>query len=81
MAELNPNHEVTTAMREQWQKICAVVMHKYGIGSLQISIADIEEFAGSNKCNIVLHSGEEFITVRLVDDETAVALAADAGGL
>ena len=54
--ELNPNHPVTTELRSEWHKLCALVMQKLGLQRVVIDAADIEgllEIRGG--LNVVAH--------------------------
>jgi len=45
--ELNPNHPVTTEVREQWHKLCALVILKSGVRDVTITAQDIDAFMSS----------------------------------
>lgn len=81
--ELNPNHKVVRLARDQWHKIAALVMMKLGKTELEITPADVDKIAGGN-VNIVLDARDEsktgVLTLRIVDDKTADALARQEGG-
>ena len=81
--ELNPNHKVVQQAREQWHKIAALIMLKLGKTELQITMDDVNKVAAGN-VNIVLDARGEsetgILTVRIVDDKTAEALARREGG-
>lgn len=81
--ELNPNHKVVRQAREQWHKIAALIMVKLGLTELQITPDDVNKVAGGN-INIVLDARGEsktgILTVRIVDDKTAMDLARNEGG-
>ena len=63
--ELNPQHPVTREMREQYHKLLAIAMWKFGLGdSIEITSDDIERF-------VAAHPGGINVTiepVRTVDD-------------
>jgi hypothetical protein len=42
MPELNPNHPVTVEIREQWYKLCAILMMKFDKIAVEITQKDIE---------------------------------------
>lgn len=77
----NPNHEVTRFMEGQWHKMCAVLMQKQGITSIDITSTDLDALVNSGHSNIVCDAKMDRIQLRLVSDEEAVALARKAGGL
>lgn len=84
--EWNPNHPVTREMRDQWHKIAAILMLKFGKDDVEITTADIEQLANSNKANIVCRpSGGKagwasVLRIQLVSDEEARRLSKLAGG-
>lgn len=81
--ELNPNHKVVIQARDQWHKIAALIMVKLGLNELQITPDDVKKI-GAGNVNIVLDARGEsrtgILTVRIVDDKTADALARKEGG-
>lgn len=81
MNELNPNHPVTQELREQWYKLCALVIFKSGATEVQITSADIEAFTTSGIANIVMRPKGHVITLSLVSDAEAKRLARSEGGL
>ena len=81
MVSGNPNHQVTQFMQDQWHKMCAVLMNKQGITSIDITAADLDALVNSGHMNIVCDAKMDRIQLRLVSDEEAVALARKAGGL
>jgi hypothetical protein len=81
VSSINPNHEVTQFMNDQWHKLCAVLMQKQGIISVDITARDIEALALSGRSNIVCDAKSDRIQLRLVTDEEAASLARQAGGL
>lgn len=81
MAELNPNHLVTQEFREQWYKLCAILIFKTGATSVQITSADVESFATSGRANITCRAEGDIITLALVSDASAAVLARMEGGL
>jgi len=78
--EFNPNHAVTGAAREQWHKIAALLLHKFDLGLVTFTAADIEAFAREQH-NIVIKSAADGLHVWLVNDAEAQRLARDEGGL
>lgn len=81
MGELNPNHPVTRELREQWHKLCALVMFKFGATEVRITTADMERFLNSGRANITMHPKGEVLTLALVTDAEAARLARKEGGL
>lgn len=79
--ERNPNHPVTRAVREEWHKVAALLMFKFGVTDVTITLADIENWTKFDRMNIVLHEHRDSLEVRLVTDAEATQLAAKAGGL
>lgn len=79
MSELNPHHPVTQQMRDHWSKIAAVLVHKMG-GNVTITEAD---FAGipPGGLNLVVHERNDGLHLEVVDDETAMRIASNAGGM
>lgn len=81
--ELNPNHKVVRQAHDHWHKIAALIMLKLGKTELQLTIADIQKI--EKDVNIVLDARGEsqtgVLTVRIVDDKTALALAREEGGM
>jgi len=79
--ELNPNHGVVAELREQWYKMCAIIMFKQGLTRVVITNDDIERFVNSGYANIVAHPHGNVITITLVTDKEAARLARKEGGL
>jgi hypothetical protein len=79
--EVNPNHPVTREFREQWYKICAILLNKFGLTEVQITSADIDALASSGRANITMRAKGETITLSLVTDREAARLARQEGGL
>lgn len=82
--ELNPNHKVVRQAHDNWHKIAALIMVKLDLKELELNQADINKICGGN-INIVLDARKESetgnLTVRIVDDKTALKLAREAGGM
>jgi hypothetical protein len=79
--ELNPNHPVTQEFREQWHKLCAIMLFKSGQSTMQITSGDIEQFASSGRANITMRAKGDVIVLSLVGDAEAKRLAREEGGL
>ncbi len=81
LSELNPNHGVTAEVREQWHKLCALVMFKLGKTEINITVDDVERLTASGRANITVRPKGHVITLALVDDAEAARLARKEGGL
>lgn len=81
--ELNPNHGVTQETRDQWHKLCVLLMMKMGVTKVVFTEQDINKLQRDGGTNIVVcpSKRENTITLELVDDVTAAKLARAAGGL
>jgi hypothetical protein len=79
--ELNPNHPVVIETREQWYKLCAILLFKSGSVRAEITTEDIDRFTKSGLANIVVHPKGDVITLSLVSDSEAMRLARKEGGL
>jgi hypothetical protein len=80
--ERNPNHPVVRELSDQWYKICAALMLKFGKTEIQITEHDLKRLSDSDKANIVADTrGDRFLTLRLVSDDEAIRLAKKEGGL
>lgn len=79
--ELNTNHGVTAEVREQWHKLCALVMFKLGVTEIQITTDDVERFTASGRANITVRPKDHVLTLALVSDAEALRLARKEGGL
>jgi hypothetical protein len=82
VSELNPNHPVTTEVREHWHKIAALLLFKLNIKSVIISPEDIE-YMGSVLADgaIVCHEHDGILEIKLVNGREAKRLAREEGGL
>lgn len=81
MTELNPNHGVTVEIREEWYKLCAILLFKSGRTEAQITVDDIERFTNSGLANITVRAKGDVITLALVSDAEAARLVRKEGGL
>lgn len=85
--ELNPNNPVVAEFRDQWHKLAAILMWKFRVNKVQITLEDIDRFMNDQRFgkNIVLDNrGDDPrrpLTLRLVNDDEAVRLAREEGGL
>ena len=78
--ELNPNHPTTRAVADQWHKIAALVMHKLGVQSAEITARDIDAL-NDDGLVIVAHGKRDCLQIRLVSFAEGERLAREAGGL
>ncbi len=74
--EKNPNHPVTTAVRNQWHKIAALLVSRHG--HTVLGLDDIQAVGGKS---IAINDRADGLHVYLVTDEEAAALAKREGGL
>jgi len=82
MSELNPNHPVTSEMREQYHKLVAFLLWKFCLGHYVVTSAELERFAADPRgTNLVVYPTGNELTLRLVSDDDARTLARRAGGL
>lgn len=83
MDELNPNHPVTIQVREQWHKLCAIVLHRFGVENIEITAEDVERFSAhyGKGAAVVCDTRDRRLVLRLVSGDEAVRLAREAGGL
>jgi hypothetical protein len=80
VSELNPNHAVTTAVREQWSTIAALIMHKLGRAHVVLTVDDLNAIAADPQA-IVVQEKRDGLHLRLVSMEEGERLARMAGGL
>lgn len=73
MTEINPEHPVTKEMREQWQKIVALIMHKLQIKEIRITSEDIKRM-GDDKA-VVVEAHNDTLTVMFMTLKAAEAYA------
>lgn len=79
--ELNPNHPVTQGFREQWAKLCALLIFQSGATKATITSDEIDRFVASGRANITMRADGNVITLQLVSDAEAARLARREGGL
>lgn len=75
---LNPNHPVSQAVAEHWNRIAAILVHKAG-GHIVITSDDIGSLPGF--VGITVQELDDGLHLRLVDEATAQSLARKHGGL
>lgn len=78
MSEVNPNNPMTQAMRDEWSKIAALLMHKLGESDVTLTVEDLET---APPLFIAVQGVEGGLRVRLLDEEEARELAKRSGGL
>lgn len=82
LTELNPNHEVTQSMREQWAKIVVMLMLRDGVTETVIPLNVIEDAVTQRELNLTVRiSDTRGIVLKLVDNAEAARLAREEGGL
>lgn len=85
--ELNPNHRVTNAARDQWHAAVALLLMKFGVEEVVITEADVAAFAARGPMAVVWHDGinapgaPAAMRLRLVPMAEAERLARKEGGL
>ena len=70
--EINPDHQVTQAMRDQWMKICAIIIHKYKLDPVEITVEDIKAVPPDTA--VIIHTGRTMkspIRITLTNREIA----------
>lgn len=83
-AEVNPNHPTVQGMREQWHKIAALLVSKYGGTKRQvvIGVREIERLADGPELVVTIEIDDaKGIMLGLVTEAEAIALAQKHGGL
>lgn len=83
MKELNPNHPVTRELHDNWHKFAAILMHKFRLRRIAISVEDIDRMNRDwpDGINIVAEPEGKIIHLTLVDNTEAERLAREEGGL
>jgi hypothetical protein len=85
MSELNPDNPLVGALREHWQKICAILMSKQKAREVRINSYDIDKLSKAfapDAPAVVAHienagTPQQEIVLRLMDQTTAVKLMRD----
>ena len=78
MAELNPNHEVTKAMRGQWHAIALILMQKMGVDHVEIDLTDIQKAQGKA---IAVQEKDDRLHIQVMTVKEAELLARKQGGM
>jgi len=71
---------MTKFAREQWHKICALLMQKLGTDNLEITEADIDKLHKRNIA-IVMHEKDQRLFIRVVSQAEGDRLAREEGGM
>lgn len=81
--ELNPNHPVTQELREQYHKLLAFCMWKFGLRELVITSDELEKFVADHLdgINLAIEPKGRILKVRIVNDVEGARLARREGGL
>ncbi len=82
--ELNPNHEVTNKMRDQWHKIALLLMMRMGETHVVITVDEIEKMAMAppdEALAITIHEERDGLHVEIVSFRDGMELARKEGGL
>lgn len=77
---MNPNHPAARSLEDQWHKLLAIVLVKYGevIGPVVITADDVQLLQG---LALAAFDDAEGLHVEMVSQERAAALARKHGGL
>ena len=89
--EVNPNHPMTKFAREQWHKICALLMQKMetdhkipGLGlpdyEVEITVGEIDRLNERNLA-VVIQERQGRLFIRLMPMEMGEKLAREHGGM
>jgi hypothetical protein len=76
--ELNPNHPVTQAAHDHWHKLAAVLMCKFGLTHVVITVDDLKQLP--DDMFITLQELHDGLHLTFVDEKTAHELARKHGG-
>ena len=80
--EINPNHPVTAGLRDHWHKIVALLLSKYDLGRVIITLADFAKLERELPNGaVVVKDCEDGIHLRLASRAEAERLAREEGGL
>lgn len=66
--EINPDHPVTKAIHNDWHKIVALLLHKFGVKEIIITSSDINRLMAAfpDMPTVTLRSHGEQLIVKLV---------------
>lgn len=76
--ELNPNHPMTSGMREHWHKLCAILVNRTPHKETVISLDEIMRMDG---LAITMKEEGNGIVLRIITMEEGENLAKKEGGL
>lgn len=71
----------TAALREQWPKLCAILMHKLGVRTLTVKPSDVAQFTATHGAGAAVHCEIEGDTATLTLMSPKDAHARAKGGL
>lgn len=71
MSELNPDHPVLEKLRDQWHKVCLVLMLRLKEKEIVITSKDIDAINASPYKNIIAHERHDGLHIILATDEEA----------
>ena len=82
MTELDPNHPVLREAHDHWHKLVAILMLKFGVTEVEITIPDILKLEGVAVCLDERGSKKTGkMHLRLMTEAEGEKLAIEAGGL
>jgi len=79
--EINPNHPMTEAVRDQWHKIAVLLMAKFNQQHVEITVDEIIALSGSHLSAVAIQTKDDRIIPDLVTWDEARELAKKEGGL
>lgn len=79
--EMNPNHPMTEAVRDQWHKIVVLLMIKLKKSHVEITQSEIEQMTSGNVGAVTIQAKDDRIILNLVSPSEAAKLARKEGGL
>lgn len=79
--EMNPNHPMTEAVRDQWHKIVVLLMMKLKKSHIEITQGEIEQMASGSVGAVTIQAKDDRIILNLVSPSEAARLARKEGGL
>lgn len=77
--EINPNHPVTHFAREQWPKICALLMDKMGKEAVEITVEDVDRLS-QRDMSVVMDTRGGKLFIRFMPRLEGEKLARNEGG-
>ena len=73
-----PNKNLVFVAQGEWHKFTLMIMHKLGVMDISLTQQDVKDVAASGKKNIVAEDRGHEIRIRLVTDEEAAEITAQA---